>query len=459
MEVLSSPIPSVQLPRIKRVYFDLLEALGPLFPPKHIVLLTLEAPPSPTTSPLLSTVTVLSQILSALRERCAPIRDAQIDSLLADISLPPPLLPFDDSKISPLAQFVVDNVKAILSLSEDMKADLNDFVLGSMSEDQLMSALSSTVKTQERENILWLWSGQDAVRASWRGWLSEGTRRTSIQESSNKWIDRLIRALESDQAVLCVPPSALPNEDPENVNRLPPQLFFSTPALLFVQNYLQAIIITAALRILARPSSQPNRSDITKRVWTLLLTEVHSDNPHYSDTKIINLADEVVRARRQSPNPNFLNDTISEHNPLEGNLSPEEETRLRASVDRALRSTDPVFLLLRRRLLDALEMRLLVDVENDFSRPNGPDTSPNAKSPRNHSIPAKMQTGRDLAFNRKRPKLVSGTQPTTNRSEFPTPAFHVQGFDDPILEDAISVVYGKLAKCILWTESVWGDLV
>ncbi|KAF9529390.1 hypothetical protein CPB83DRAFT_789917 [Crepidotus variabilis] len=488
LEVLSSPIPSVQIPRLKRLHLDLLEALTPLFPPNHMVLLTLAAPPPPTTSPLLSTVSVLTHILSALRQRCAPIRDTQIDVLLASASLPPTLLPAapsqqesSDPQISPLSQFVVDNVKAILSLAEDMKADLNNFILGSMTEDQLHSILSSTVKSRERETVLQLWDGQDSVRSSWRSWLAEGHRQPFPQAGSRKWIDRLLKALESDQAVFCVPPSALdlvpdgttpvpdvqPNDSEVVINKLPPQLFYLTPALLYLQNYLQAITITAALRLLSRPAHQaPNAanstsSDLAHRVWALLFAEVESDDPHYSDTKVINLADEVIRARQQSNSSISSSSSLqSSAPPIGGSISPEEEARIRASVDRTLRSTDPVFLLLRKRLLDALEIRLLADVGVDGGRFN--HDSFTATVHNSHSIPTKMQTGRDLSSNGsnragKRPKL--GTHIPSQNLDVVVPAFNVQGFDDPILEQAISIVYRKLIDSIVWTESVWGDLV
>src|SRR5258705_456988 len=82
-------MPFVQLPRLKGLYLDLYEALEPLFPPNHPILMTLVAPPPPTTSPLLSTVNLLKEIHVALHERCAPIRDEQIDALLSILSFPP----------------------------------------------------------------------------------------------------------------------------------------------------------------------------------------------------------------------------------------------------------------------------------------------------------------------------------------------------------------------------------
>jgi hypothetical protein len=276
--------------------------------------MTLAAPPPPTSSPLLSTVNLLKEILVALRERSAPVRDEQIDALLSTISFPPPAVqhhitpPSENSppktsepQISPLAQFVIDNIRVVLSLVEDMKSDLNNCILGSMTEEQLIDVLSTEVELREREFVLNVWGGKEELRDLWLSWSKEISRQHKVSEFADyRWIDRLFKALEADKPVFCVPPkhmSTIQNGTTQLMtNNLPPQLFFVLPALVYLQNYLQAIIITAALQILARPahstikplivppsSISPSndadlRHDFVQHIWTLLKAEIDADS-------------------------------------------------------------------------------------------------------------------------------------------------------------------------------------
>ncbi|KAH8992858.1 hypothetical protein EDB86DRAFT_3103438 [Lactarius hatsudake] len=103
-------------------------------------------------------------------------------------------------------------------------------------------------------------------------------------------------------------------------NTLPP-FFFSAPELFYIQNFLQAITIAAALRALL-PTSVPPLEDL------LLLASVNEENGA-EDARLINLADELVRT---------------------SSLVDGEAGKLRAAVARTVRATDPVFLHLQRRL-------------------------------------------------------------------------------------------------------------
>lgn len=489
-EVLSSPMPFVQLPRLRRLNSDIHEALEPLFPPNHRILVTLAAPPPPTSSPLLSTVNLLKEVLIALRERCAPIRDEQVDALLSTISFPPTAVQrprtaspdgsSSELQISPLAQFVIDNIRAILSVAEDMKSDLNNFVLGSMTEEQLMDVLSTEVESREREFILHLWGGKEEIRDLWLSWSQETSRQHKVSEFVNyKWIDRLLKALEADKPVICFPPkhmSTMQDGTSQPVpNNLPPQFFFVVPTLVYLQNYLQAVIITASLQILARPphstvnSSYPSippsndadlRRDFAQHVWTLLKAEIDADsidNPSFDgspttttsnnipEIKLINLADEVVRARRV----------------LGGrSLNPDEEKQLRDSVDRTLRTSDPVFMVLRKRLFNALEDKLLHAIGK---------AEQDARSSTKPAIPERMQTGRTLSMGSQKKMGGIDTTRITSASNPLLKAllgdsqdgktdlrFNVMGFEHAVLKDAIAEAYRKLSRCIFWTVCVWG---
>lgn len=456
------------------LYLDLHEALESLFPPNHPTLVTLAAPPSPTSSPLLSTVNLLMEILTTLRERCAPIRDEQIDALLSTLVFPPAVVQrpittlsegrLPEPQISPLAQFVIDNIRAILSLAADMKSDLNNFILGSMTEEQLMDVLSDEVKSREREFVLNIW-GKDEMHVLWLSWSKELPRQDKATEYTNyRWVDRLFKALEADKPVFCGAPNTTTQSVANNVH---PHLFFVIPALVHIQNYLQAVIITAALQILARPPhSTPKsstvssssgtpandndlRRDFVQHIWNLLKIEIDADTvdspsfdgrpigpAKFPETKVINLADEVVHARRASS---------------AGLLDPAEEKRLRDTVDRTLRTSDPVFLVLRKRLFDALEDKLLYSIgssQQDLLR---------------STIPERMQTGRSLPTgSQKKVVGIITSRKSSRLKEILGGAktgvrFEVLGFEHIVLRNAVADAYEKLARCMIWTEYVWGN--
>ena len=435
LDSLSSPLPSVQLPRLGRLYLDLHESLLSLFPPNHPILVSLSSPLPPTSSPLLSTLSLLKEILIALRQRCAPVRDETVDNLLASFV----------QASSPLPQFVIDTIKAVIALADEMKSDLNTFVIGSMTDSQLRNLLSNDVKSRERDLVLRIWGTKDLVRRSWRAWLDNSLDAPH----EDRWISTLIRALFSDRPVSCRLPSSTPSETTQSIE-LPPQLFFSVPLLLDFQNHLQAIVIAAALRSLARLQSAPPHSsfDFMNRIWTLLKSEINTsvnsvDYDGTERTKIINLADEVVRATQLS----FTS----------GELNTNEEQTLRSAVERTLRPNDPVFLLLKKRLMGSLEKLLLSSAVVD-----GPTTSRGSST----AIPEKMLTGK-------------GPQETFNSNKrlkeslsdfYPSRSFHqkvgteaermvIAGFDDVVLRKAIGETAQKLADCIEWIGSVWGDLI
>ena len=416
-----------------------------LFPPNHPILVSLSSPLPPTSSPLHSTLSLLKELLIALRQRCAPVRDETVDNLLASFAQPS----------SPLPQFVIDMIKAVIALADQMKSDLNTFVIGSMTDSQLRNLLSNDVKSRERDLVLRIWGTKDLLRRSWRAWLDNSPNAPH----DNRWISTLIQALFSDKPVSCRLPSSTPSETTQSFE-LPPQLFFSVPLLLDVQNHLQAIVIAAALRSLARlPSSASphSSSDFMNRIWTLLKSEINTsgNSIDYDDTertKIINLADEVVRATQLS----FTS----------GKLNANEEQTLRSAVERTLRPNDPVFLLLKKRLMGSLEKLWLSSVvPNGSAATRGPSTS----------IPEKMLTGKDSRSGQE--TSISDERLKRMVSEslsdiYPSSSSHqnvvvgteaermvIAGFEDVVLRKAIGETAQKLADCIEWIGSVWGDLI
>jgi hypothetical protein len=295
-----------------------------------------------------------------------------------------------------------------------MKDDLSQFVLGTMGDAQLAAAVADQARTRERALVLGLWE-QGVIREDIAAWTGLSHQYTLITVSPpHKWVLRVVQALGATEPVACpLPTKPLGpenNRPPPVPNSLPPPFFFSTPELLYVQNFLQAIVIAAALRTLL-PASVPPPEDFMYRIWTLLLVSVNEENPE-EDARFDNLADELIRA-------SLLTDD-------------EATQQLRAAVVRTVRTSDPVFLLLQRRLLTALAERLahtpaLLDRKD---------------------APAEMRTGR-----RERPPNTAGEKGLKPE------ILEVKGFGDPVLMSAIQEVLVKLRGILMWIEGIWEDLL
>ncbi|KAF8135709.1 hypothetical protein EV363DRAFT_805037 [Boletus edulis] len=466
VNTLSNPEPSAQLSRLKLLYGDLHVALSPLLPPKHFVLVALSSPLSPTSSPLDSAIAHLREVLASLRQRCAPARDQEIEALQRSLDDPP----VRSSHPVALATLVAETSKNILKLSEVMKDDLSEFILGSMTEQQLKSVVAKQAKTTEGEIVIDIWH-RDGIMQEWASWLDKLQPSAHLSSISAEprflWIVRIVQALGSSSPVSCPLPSRTVQISPTgstgddnnketaesstpNLNTLPPVFFFSAPTLLKTQNYLQALVIAASLGVLARlpaptrpshtSSDTPDPDSFMSRIWTLLRAEIAGE-PDAGDTKLINLADEVVRARMQA----------SEMPSTPASLSKEDETTLRAAVDRTLRYEDPVYKLLQRRLLTELSSALVKRRQEDATRNVGTGAGP-----------ATLRTGRDGERAGKRPRLVLDPE---DMDELWTPSrssrtvADLKGFEDPVLSRATAEVFEQVDSCLWWVERTWSDVI
>ncbi|KZV69530.1 hypothetical protein PENSPDRAFT_676048 [Peniophora sp. CONT] len=415
-ESLSAPDSSTQLARLKLIYHDMYEALEPLLPENHKLLLLLSSPLSPTSAPLISAISDIRDILHALRQRCAPIRDTYIDSLLQRVSDVP-----QHEETAKLGRLIIDTVRDVLKLSEAMRDDLSEFVLGTLSEEQLRVALRDEARRRERAVTLDLWREPGAVKALVAAWINELTQPyTEVAVSRERvWIVRLVHALSAPTPAICpLPTKPVPGTDgeppPELPNRLPPPFFFSTPALEYLQNLLQALVIAGALRALV--PSATSGTDFMPRIWTLLESAVDSEAPGPDDTKLANLADEVLRARGAA-------------------VDAEESARLRAAVERTLQVRDPAFALLQRRLLVALATRLAQPPNSEHA-----------------DIPREMRAGRH------RPGRSAGVGTARLWAEEAIrewDGFSVKGFEDAELVKRVREVGVRLKAELGWLSSVW----
>lgn len=440
------------------MYEDILAAVRSLLPRGHPILVTLSSPLSPTSAPLRSVVVHLREILVALRQRCSPARDAHIDGLIRAVDEPSHLASTAD-----LARLVTDTARAILELTETMKEDLSQFVLGSMNEKDLKTLITQQAMLREKSLILRLWP-PSRVEPLWTIWLGETDpsifpNHESILPPHRPWPYRLVQALGTPSVVNCrlptvwvspdEPTSSDTAENSQEVqsppNSLPPPFFVTCPSLRVAQNYLQALVIAASLRSLVRLPSrsstssahddQDNPASFMQRIWILLKASVEEE-PSVEGTKIVNLADEVVRVRRACAD-------------VEHPCGPDEEARLRAAVDRTLQPRDPVFLLLQKRLLQSLAAWLV----------RTPITA--AEKDSRSSAPIHLQTGRDRPG--KRPRLHLGLENPKSvfvgweRERGHPPA--IKGFEDLVLVREVAETFKKVGRVVDWTDRVWQDLV
>ncbi|KAF9645448.1 hypothetical protein BDM02DRAFT_3066547, partial [Thelephora ganbajun] len=452
LEALSSPLPSSQISRLKGLYEDLHEALTPLFPPKHPALVAFSLPLPPTSSPLLTAIIHLHDALVTLRQRCAPVRDATIDGVLHRVDHRSP-----SASAEELAELIVNVIQSILELSIDMRNDYSNALLATASEQELADMATMMAETQEQALVLQLWDSKEAMRKAWAHWMEDFHAVDPALQVQPKqlWILKLIRSLGKPHAVtskLVGPsppqepasdsddydPDSSKKRDPEPPNMLPPQFLFSGPTLFHLQNYIQGLTIVASLKSLvptsnaAANSLSPSQSQMNgltspvnltfaERIWALLEPEIGATGDGPPETRIINFADEVVMARSSALPPGVTK------------LDPHLEQRLRSTVDRILRTNDPVFVLLQKRLLAALSVALL-------------DTPVTGE----HSS-VRMQSGRSRP---QRGVSSPSPPPQTTRREV---AIVAKGFEDPVIAKQCSIVASTLKRSVEWVERVWGD--
>ncbi|KAL1696441.1 hypothetical protein GGG16DRAFT_43853 [Schizophyllum commune] len=469
LEALNSSDPSTQIHRLHRLHADIYEAIKGLLPPGHRVLSVLSAPyPPPSVSPLHTTIALLRDTLSALKERCAPTRDEKIDQILSELDRAPPYSSEDSLHPEQRAEhqaitsrIVIDSIQALISLAQEMKSDLTQTVLGVMTEQQIRTIVTKEARIRERELILTLMS-KDTVKEAWSAWVDEVKAHANAPELP-AWIARLLEALGANVPVaanmiqyISQPSDSAESRPPPPPNNLPPPLFFCAPDLFRSQNHLQALVIVASLRLLVNipqtsqnshtPSSTSN--DLTHRLWTLLEAEIkpeHGAGASAGETKIINLADEVLRARRQAHHASAPQTSETEPHTDESAHSPQEdEQKVRAAVERTLRAEDPVFALLQKRVVEWLARALA------------------APPP---VAPERMRTGRVLGHGRTESGAGHGRIGSLGGSDsledvptgLPPPP---KGFEDAVLAKALRDAVRMLqTQCVQWVRGVWADVV
>lgn len=401
--VLSTSDPKGHIDQLKVLYGDLSKATSRFFPPTHPLLALFKCPLAPTTSPLDACVQDMRALVAGLRERCAPIRDEEL------ISVQRTLLTSSPSSI-------ISAARAIVEVAELMHGDLKDFILTNASEEDAKHWVKTQARVKEREVVLKISETQERLMLDWEEYLGVSTENVS----SSLLARRLLETVSSPHAAIFIPQDthtpALPF-----LNRVPAQLLLSVDALLKVQDLMQAVVIVGSLRSLVPLSSEAGEL-FSSRVWTLVESALAGpvSSPTDPDVKLENLQDEVVEAYKLAYS--------SASSSAENMAMPDE--RLRATVTRTLRTEDPVFRLLQRRLAAALETNLLQ-----------PARAPNV-------APITMRTGQ-------RPHDTAG--------HVHYAAQHVQlrvkGFEEIILDEPMRRLLRDIERIVQWVVFCWNDYV
>ncbi|KAG9099534.1 hypothetical protein FRC06_005178 [Ceratobasidium sp. 370] len=394
-EALSHDDPKHHIDQLKALYGDLSEATGRFFPPGHPLYALFKCPLAPTTHPLETAVFNMQLLGAGLRERCAPVRDDALVVIQQTLN-----------QTSPSS--IVDAAESIIQLAELMRGDLNDYVLQNASEEDAKRWVKTEARMKEREVALRICGTQEKLVQSWKEYLH-------VETTSVSWTllaRRLLETVSSPNVALFLPPDVR-SAAPENQNIVPPQLMLSVDPLVKVQDLIQAIVIVASLRSLI-----PIPPDFTSRIWALVESAIMEPGPSSEpQLKLANLQDEVIEAYRASRSTH-----ASPHAPLS------EET-LRATVSRTLRTEDPVFRLLQKRLVSALEAELVQPASGGVA-------------------PIVMRTGRDQTDSH----TSSGHQAELTR-------IRAKGFEDHALDEPIKQLLDCTRRTLGWVMFCWDDFV
>ncbi|KAG9121561.1 hypothetical protein FRC07_002431 [Ceratobasidium sp. 392] len=399
--VLSDGGPKEQIDQLKALYHDLSEATSRFFPRTHPLYALFKCPLAPTTDPLGTAVQDMRLLAAGLRERCAPIRD---DALIA----------VQQTLSDTLPASIINAAQAIAETAKFMREDLNDYVLQNASEEDAKHWVRAQARTKEREVALRISGTEEKLVQCWKDYLHVDTASVSWTLLAR----RLLETVSAPTAAIFLPPDTqIPSLPYQNI--VPPQLMLSIESLVRVQDLIQAVVIVASLRSLV-PISSDLAESFASRIWALvesvILGRSSSSEPQF---KLINLQDEVIEAYHTSHTTHH-----SPHTPI-------ADDTLRATVSRTLRAEDPVFRLLQKRLVSALEAELVQPASVGSV------------------APIVMRTGRD--------QEIRNTAASSHRAELPR--IRAKGFDDHALDEPMVQLLDCIRRVLGWMVFCWNDFM
>lgn len=534
MRSLSTEQSATMIERLANFYIDIHSMLEPILPPDNPAMALLSSPLPPTSSPLRSARNDLRIILEQLRKVCAPVRDDEVDAAIQST--------YSMEGDEDLPAIVTQTLRSTMHLIEEMRSDLRSFTLANLEEETLTRVLTAEARRREVLLVARLYGGEQGVTKPWVDWISSPLALVSRTAGSNDspsarstaWIPLVMKALSSSTPVSIVYPPMTENPpEPEGSPRPPPQVDARTrdlilpppfliplPSLFRIQDLMQALVVTACLRIIAqsilpritaappstlnsrtlasssqmpprrpgtpnvsspstsrpiRPTSSPGPKanlstgsptptaldpldEFTSRVWSLVEHEVERGGRAEAETKLINLEDEVWRLKKQFIIPG----SSTSLSPAQIN----EEKRIRAQVQHLLRLDDKVFTLLQTRLVHGLTEWLTTAFAPSSAASVSVSVSGQAK-PKSHAQPSGISTPVHMRTGMRRPGTLLATSPSWG-SDAVEGGLHVPaisslptiaGFDGVVLRKALGEVAHDLAVVVGWVKETWGGVI
>ncbi|RCH99763.1 hypothetical protein CU098_001631 [Rhizopus stolonifer] len=251
---------------------------------------------------------MIDYVLQTMSNMCAPVRDSEIQ----------------DTK----SMSIIDQMKSILAILDNMNLDLANFRLRS-----LRPHLMSMAVEYEREKFATMINQGTIQLVRTKAWLTESTERLCqavaqrnpenvLPEKNNKpshdavFEDAFVSLLTKAQPVI------------RTLQDLPETLALDLQRMAKYQNEVQAITMVAALLMLARNfgSAQPQQlSELAIKLFTML---------EDSTTSIDHLSTEIERSV---------------------NVRPERRVMVRTMVDKTVSHSDTVYSLLSRRVASVIK--------------------------------------------------------------------------------------------------------
>ncbi|GJN90312.1 hypothetical protein Rhopal_003321-T1 [Rhodotorula paludigena] len=400
----------------------------------------------------------VERVVHTLSRLCAPARDAEARSLAADASAA--------AQGAAGGSQLVALVQRTLELARGMDDDMRRFrrgVAGELAgEDDLREVVREEAGARERTVVLEWFGGKEGVKSeTWRCCARAlGREVGETGEVVKEDVAAALAATLFADDSIALPPfdaSSADSSAPAPPNLLPPILLVPSPRLFDLQNRFQALVILACLATLAGPAPPSTAAEqpaaLVSRLWTILESEfappapspaqlASSSSPPASEpspTRLANLADELIAYRRRSA------DATASPPPGE-----EEAARMRASVDRVLRTQDPVYKLFKGRLREAVGAAM----RDAVSAAEGARGEPVQRVPT-----GAMRSGREVA--RGGTPRAKGAERAQRRVRdvrmvvpkgFEAPTVLREKVEETVRERLVQEVWG-------WVEEVWGGVL
>jgi T-complex protein 11 len=375
-------------------------------------MVALRSPLSPSSNPLASALNYLQSSLALMRTVCAPIRDHAIDEAIGSLDSLDKL----HASTEELAKAYIFGMKFALDMSSTLVEDYQDAMSKFGDDSRIAGMFRGSAREHERDTFLSAF-GEDELKRSWEEW------RQSTSTSPSHWTDKLVDVVSTLDPVMY------------SQQILPPILRMNRLDIAESQSLLLGLLVAASLRTLVPPlptgrqallyrddrAALQVEAQFMERLWAIIGADPYTTDPT-QQASIENMASEVVRLYKQR-NPGLLTVAV-------------KEKELNDMVERLVNDeTNPVRVLLKKRVTDALKERLSHPIV-----------------PLEHDVPTTVTTGRSMKpVKRIKPGKVFAAEQMEADLVIP-------GISDPTLKSQLRQILHTLRIVQGWVEYVWNDI-